>query len=449
VVYAHGEDSRLPASVVHSAGASGTPVQTASLSAHPKHRLDVYIPSGGSFPRPLSPILLFVHGGSWQGGDRQHALADHLYSNVGIAAARAGYVGMVMSYRTARPVWDLLGESLSDVAWEALSPGATAGLAQSTHSRRPLQAVASAAASMAATGPSTALAGVQQAAATAGAASLWGGASDLLSWLTPPPAPLPSDPTAELGTGKPSDAPEHPFASSYEEQAEDVAAAVAWAMQHGRRFGGDAERLVLAGHSAGAHLAALVAAQPKWMAQAGVTTSQAGSPSPLGGLVLLSGVFNIPRLATTPLGPMICRQAFGAGEARWREASPTLHGTGPDSPLHSLPVLAVNAEEDGHLEQDAEEFEARLALGGLLRAGAPKDASQGGHARTDDAADHTKCWWGDTPETVLVRPQLLPGSTMHRAVVRGRGHMTSVMGIGQVADGTGAAIMGFLKTFIG
>lgn len=65
---------------------------------HDKHKLDIFVPSTG-FPRPLMPVCLFVHGGSWQRGDRDVLLG--LYSNVGILCARAGMMGVVMSYRLA------------------------------------------------------------------------------------------------------------------------------------------------------------------------------------------------------------------------------------------------------------------------------------------------------------------------------------------------------------
>lgn len=46
-------------------------------------------------------------------------------------------------------------------------------------------------------------------------------------------------------------------------QVRDVTSAVAWARRNIRKYGGDPNRMVLMGHSAGAHLSALVAAQGK------------------------------------------------------------------------------------------------------------------------------------------------------------------------------------------
>ena len=51
---------------------------------------------------------------------------------------------------------------------------------------------------------------------------------------------------------------------------EDCAAAVAWARAHADAIGGDADRIVLAGHSAGAYNAAMLALDPQWLRRAGV-----------------------------------------------------------------------------------------------------------------------------------------------------------------------------------
>lgn len=48
-------------------------------------------------------------------------------------------------------------------------------------------------------------------------------------------------------------------------QIEDVATAVKWLYDHIGEYGGDRTRLVLSGHSAGAHLAALLAADPQYL----------------------------------------------------------------------------------------------------------------------------------------------------------------------------------------
>lgn len=51
----------------------------------------------------------------------------------------------------------------------------------------------------------------------------------------------------------------------FPEFLKDGAAAVRWARSNAARFGGDGERIVLAGHSAGAYNAAMLALDPQWL----------------------------------------------------------------------------------------------------------------------------------------------------------------------------------------
>lgn len=57
----------------------------------PRQVLDVYAPEGARG----APVALFIHGGSWTGGDKAE------YRFAGDSLARAGYVTLVMSYRLA------------------------------------------------------------------------------------------------------------------------------------------------------------------------------------------------------------------------------------------------------------------------------------------------------------------------------------------------------------
>jgi acetyl esterase/lipase len=72
------------------------------------------------------------------------------------------------------------------------------------------------------------------------------------------------------------------------EHAKDVARAVAWTRDHIARYGGRPDRLFLAGHSAGGHLAALVATDESFLRAEGLSTAE------LRGVIALSGVYLIP-----------------------------------------------------------------------------------------------------------------------------------------------------------
>lgn len=68
---------------------------------------------------------------------------------------------------------------------------------------------------------------------------------------------------------------------------EDVAAAVAWVQAHGAAYGGNPQRIVLMGHSAGAHIAAMLALNQRYLERAGA------DPSRIVGLIGLSGPYDL------------------------------------------------------------------------------------------------------------------------------------------------------------
>lgn len=99
-------------------------------------------------------------------------------------------------------------------------------------------------------------------------------------------------------------------------QANDVANAIAFVQAHAGAWGGDPARVVLMGHSAGAHLITLLAADP------GIAKS-AGVKPWLGTIALDSAAYSVVDLMQRQhLG--LYDQAFGADQQMWRAASPTL-----------------------------------------------------------------------------------------------------------------------------
>lgn len=67
---------------------------------------------------------------------------------------------------------------------------------------------------------------------------------------------------------------------------EDSAAAVAWAREHASEYGGDPQRLYVAGHSAGAQIAALIGTDARYLAAHGL------KPQDLAGVIGLSGPYD-------------------------------------------------------------------------------------------------------------------------------------------------------------
>ena len=113
------------------------------------------------------------------------------------------------------------------------------------------------------------------------------------------------------------------------QQARDVASAVASVQARAARWRADPNRVVLMGHSAGAHLVALLAAAPSMLAQAGATRVR-------GAVVLDSAALDVPETMRQPFPPDIYRDAFGTDSRFWLAASPYQQLT-----RDSLPMLLV------------------------------------------------------------------------------------------------------------
>jgi len=122
--------------------------------------------------------------------------------------------------------------------------------------------------------------------------------------------------------------------------AEDVAAAVAFLLRNAARYGYDPRRIFLAGHSSGAHLAALVALDPGYLERQGL------DPSVLAGVIALSGIYDLdPGDALSEEEDAFYEQAFGDRHNR-RAASP-LRLVRPDAPRFL--VLAAEHDIPGYL----------------------------------------------------------------------------------------------------
>jgi arylformamidase len=106
---------------------------------------------------------------------------------------------------------------------------------------------------------------------------------------------------------------------------EDVASALAGLHRAGASHGVDASRMIVMGHSAGAHLSALVATDARRLAHHGL------SPAILRGAILLDGAgYDVAQQARAVLrrpGPMgqMYGDAFGRDGALWADASPVTH----------------------------------------------------------------------------------------------------------------------------
>ena len=115
--------------------------------------------------------------------------------------------------------------------------------------------------------------------------------------------------------------------ATVEQQAADLASAIAWLRANAAKEGLDPDRIVLMGHSAGAHLAALVGTDPQYLKAAGVPMEA------IKGVVLLDGAgYDIVEQSAAPRNPVKSRYdaAFGADPKRQAALSPTLQAAAPN-----------------------------------------------------------------------------------------------------------------------
>ena len=127
-------------------------------------------------------------------------------------------------------------------------------------------------------------------------------------------------------------------------QAEDVAAAIAVLVRDADELGIDPGRILLIGHSAGAHLAALVGTDPSYLAAHRVSLSA------LRGVVLLdSAAYDVPALVlrSGPVARRLYVRAFGEDPDFQARVSPTLHAASPNAGRFLLLHIASRPEESG------------------------------------------------------------------------------------------------------
>ncbi|MDP3848078.1 MAG: alpha/beta hydrolase [Pseudomonas sp.] len=98
------------------------------------------------------------------------------------------------------------------------------------------------------------------------------------------------------------------------QQAEDVARALAFAQRQAASWGGDSSKFILLGHSAGAHLVSLLAADP-------ARAKALGAQTWLGTVALDSAALDVEQIMQRPHARFYDK-AFGAAPDYWATASP-------------------------------------------------------------------------------------------------------------------------------
>ncbi|MFZ2236986.1 MAG: alpha/beta hydrolase, partial [Dokdonella sp.] len=102
----------------------------------------------------------------------------------------------------------------------------------------------------------------------------------------------------------------------------DAANALAWSFEHAAEYGGDPDELFVMGHSAGAHLALMLATNAKWMAPHQI------KPTRLAGAIGLAGPYNfLPLTADDMIG------MFGSTPEQQARTQPINFVDGDEPPM--------------------------------------------------------------------------------------------------------------------
>ena len=141
---------------------------------------------------------------------------------------------------------------------------------------------------------------------------------------------------------------------SHPAHVQDAAAAFAWVKRHIRQHGGDPDRIIVIGHSAGAYLAMLLATDSRYLA------AHMLSPSDIKGVVAVSGFFWVDKPGVAPDRPTY---VWGTDQKVWIESSPSRY-LRADLP----PVLLIDTDGDEEWRQ-----QQNADMAAALRSAGHKD----------------------------------------------------------------------------
>lgn len=138
----------------------------------------------------------------------------------------------------------------------------------------------------------------------------------------------------------------------FPEFVHDAAQAVRWTTDNIERFGGDPREIFLMGHSAGAHIAAMLTLDPEYLRQARV------APSALRGTIGLAGPYDF-----LPLRSDTLKAIFGPEPQRWR-SQPINYVNGQNPPMLLMTGTADGTVSPGNSQRLASKIKAH---GGPVR----------------------------------------------------------------------------------
>jgi acetyl esterase/lipase len=161
--------------------------------------------------------------------------------------------------------------------------------------------------------------------------------------------------------------------ATVEQQAADVAGAVKALVDRAGTLGIDRRRIVIMGHSAGAHLVALVGTDEKYLRGAGLSFGDISGVIPIDG-----AAYDVPGQMKDgpPIMQATYKQAFGTDPARQKALSPTLQAAAPNAPQF---LLLYVQRPDGVRQAEALD-KALTASGSKVERGSFPGEGLQGHA---------------------------------------------------------------------
>jgi acetyl esterase/lipase len=139
----------------------------------------------------------------------------------------------------------------------------------------------------------------------------------------------------------------------YDQMAEDCAASVKWVSGHAKQYNGNPDKIIVSGHSAGAHLAALISLDPDYMRSLHIS-------NPIKACMLIDAFgLNMDTFIRSPFGQgymAYIEKVFTRNEATWEKASPVSHINERSIPF----FIATGSQSYPFLLMDNEIFVTKL-----------------------------------------------------------------------------------------